>query len=163
MSIFQIDLILNVLYNSNMKISYKCDYALKVLLELALKHGAGVVTSKDISEKLDIPLKFLEQILSDLRKGNYIESRRGNQGGYLLIGKPSQMRIGDIVRYIDGPTSPIDCIDDHYCNCREVHTCVFRRVWKQVDQAVNAVIDQVTLDDMVRDYYKALDTLHYSI
>jgi len=145
-----------------MRISYKCDYALKVLLELALNAYKGVVSSQELSKKLDIPLKFLEQVMTDLRKGGFVESRRGNMGGYVLVGSPDKITLGKVVRHIDGPTEPIECINSNYKNCRDIGTCVFKSVWARVDKAVNGIIDNVSLEDLVRDAQQQAE-LNYSI
>jgi Rrf2 family protein len=102
-----------------MKITFKGDYALKTVLDLALNHDAGLVTIVDISKRLDIPKKFLEQILLDLKKGGFVNSRRGKEGGYYLSKKPSEISVGDVIRFIDGPTEPIACVNNDYKDCRE--------------------------------------------
>jgi len=145
-----------------MRVSYKCDYALKVLLELALNVNNGVMSSQELSKKLDIPLKFLEQVMADLRKGGFVESRRGNMGGYALIGDAAKITLGKVVRHIDGPTEPIECINVDYKNCREIETCVFKHVWVRVDKAVNDVIDKVSLEEMAQDVQKQA-AVNYSI
>ena len=146
-----------------MKISYKCDYALKVLLELALNIDKGVLSSQELSKKLDIPLKFLEQVLSDLRKGGFVESKRGNRGGYVLVGLPEKTTLGAVVRHIDGPIEPIECINPKYKNCREINSCVYKNVWTQIDRAVKDIVDNVTLEDMRRDTRSAREALDFSI
>ena len=146
-----------------MRISYKCDYALKVLLELALNVDNGVLSSQELSKKLDIPLKFLEQVLSELRKGGFIESKRGNMGGYVLVGTPEKITLGMVIRQIDGPVEPIECIDPKYKNCRDRYSCAFKSVWIRVDKAVTDIIDKVTLEDIVRDTRAAQEALNFSI
>ncbi|MDR2429043.1 MAG: Rrf2 family transcriptional regulator [Candidatus Margulisbacteria bacterium] len=146
-----------------MQVSYKCDYALKVLLELALRRTSGVISSQELSKKLDIPLKFLEQVLADLRKGGFIESRRGNMGGYTLVGAPEKITLGAVVRHIDGPVEPIDCLNSGYKNCRDLATCAFKPVWSRVNKAITDIIDKVSLEDMTRDVLNASEALNYSI
>lgn len=145
-----------------MRISYKCDYALKVLLELALNVNKGVVSSQELSKKLDIPLKFLEQVLADLRKGGFVESRRGNTGGYALVGSPEKIPLGKVIRHIDGPVEPIECINSAYKNCRDLETCAFKSIWGRVNKAISGVIDEVTLEDVARDVRRQAE-LNYSI
>ena len=145
-----------------MRVSYKCDYALKVLLELALSSHKGVVSAQELAKKLDIPLKFLEQVMTDLRRGGFVESRRGNMGGYVLIGDPSKITLGKVVRHIDGPTEPIECINKGYKNCRDISSCVYKDVWARVDKAVNDVIDNVSLEEMTQTAQKQA-ALNYSI
>lgn len=146
-----------------MKISYKLDYALKTLLDLALQYRQDLVTITDLSERMDIPRKFLEQILLDLKKGGFVDSKRGNVGGYFLAKDPDSIKIGDIVRYIDGPIEPIACVDHAYKGCQDMPTCIYRTIWKQVDKAISDIIDHVTLATVVNDYKKMNNALDYSI
>lgn len=94
-----------------MKVTYRGDYALKAVLDLAVHYGAELVTIHDIAKRIDAPVKFLEQILLDLKKGGFVESRRGNVGGYLLAKEPDKITIGEVVRFIDGPIEPIACAE----------------------------------------------------
>jgi Rrf2 family transcriptional regulator, cysteine metabolism repressor len=146
-----------------MRVSYKCDYALKVLLELTLSLNKGVLTSQGLSKKLDIPLKFLEQVLSDLRKGGFVESKRGNLGGYLLVGNPAKIMLGQVVRHIDGAVEPIECINPRYKNCRDIHSCVYRNVWCRVNKAITDIVDHVSLEDMAKEVRVSQNSLDYMI
>jgi Rrf2 family protein len=132
-----------------MKITYKGDYALKAVLELALYYGKEVVTSRDLAKRIDTPVKFLEQVLLDLRKGGFIESRRGNAGGYLLSKAPSKITVGDVIRYIDGPIEPISCVRDDYSNCKDIHKCVLRKMWLKVARSTSDIVDRMTFEDLV--------------
>jgi Rrf2 family protein len=116
-----------------------------------------------LSKKLDIPLKFLEQVLADLRKGGFIESRRGNMGGYTLAAAPEKITLGAVVRHIDGPVEPIDCLNSGYKNCRDLETCAFKPVWARVNKAVTDIIDKVSLEDIAHSALTAADALNYSI
>jgi len=132
-----------------MRITYKGDYALKAVLELALHYDKEVVTSRDLAKRIDTPAKFLEQVLLDLRKGGFIESRRGNVGGYLLSKAPANITVGDVIRYIDGPIEPIACIREGYSNCADIDKCVFKKIWQKVSEATSHVIDKVNFEDLV--------------
>jgi len=132
-----------------MKISYKGDYALKSLLELALEPGQ-LVTGHDLARRIDAPGKFLEQVLCELKKGGFIKSRRGSAGGYELARPADQMTIGQVVRYLDGPVEPIACVDENYSGCLERKGCVFQGIWRQVYEAVSGIIDHVTFEELAR-------------
>ena len=93
-----------------MKITYKGDYALKAVLDLAVYYGNEAVTINDIAKRIDAPVKFLEQVLLDLKKGGFVESRRGKIGGYLLSKAPGKITVGEVIRFIDGPIEPISCV-----------------------------------------------------
>jgi len=146
-----------------MKISYRGDYALKAVLDLALHYDSGVMTIHELASRSDIPIKFLEQILLDLKLGGFVQSRRGKVGGYLLLKPPSQIRVGDVVRFIEGPTNPIACVAKDYSGCSYTQTCVFRGIWQEVDKAISGVIDAVTFEDLVNQTKDQQRELAYSI
>ena len=146
-----------------MKITYKGDYALKAVLELALNYGNKQLTIHDMASRLNIPIKFLEQVLLDLKKGGFVESRRGKEGGYLLAKSPSQIRLGQVVRFIDGPIEPIACIEKGYTGCADIHRCVLRKVWDEVDRATSQIIDNVTFEDLVQEIKEKEGAIVYSI
>lgn len=131
-----------------MKVTYKGDYALKAVLDLAIYHGQGAVTIHDIAKRIDAPIKFLEQILLDLKKGGFIESRRGKVGGYLLAKPPAEITVGDIIRFIDGPTEPISCARQGYSECTDIYKCVFRKIWQDVAHATSDIIDNITFEEL---------------
>ena len=146
-----------------MKITYKGDYALKALLDLALHYEQGLSTINDIAKRIDAPVKFLEQVLLDLKKGGFVESKRGNVGGYQLSKDPSTITIGQVVRYIDGPIEPIACVEKGYSNCIDLRKCVFKNIWLKVAQATSEIIDQVNFADLVIQINRKQDALAYSI
>ena len=146
-----------------MKLTYKGDYALKAVLDLALHYGQELVTSHDLAKRIDAPVKFLEQVLMDLKKGGIIQSRRGNEGGYLLSKAPSQVTVGDVVRIIDGPIEPIACVKDGYTSCVDINKCVFRNIWQRVYQATSDIIDHVTFEELVSQVKGREQVLTYTI
>jgi Rrf2 family protein len=95
-------------------------------------------------------MKFLEQILLDLKRGGFVESRRGKVGGYLLARPPSEIKVGEVIRFIDGPIEPIACLGEHYSGCRDVYRCVFRPIWKEVDRAMAGIIDNITFAELIK-------------
>jgi Rrf2 family protein len=139
-----------------MKITYKGDYALKTILDLSLNYGEEPVTIQEIAKRSDIPVKFLEQILLELKRGCFVESRRGKIGGYLLAKHPSKIRLGEVIRYIDGAIEPIGCVDKHYKGCRDINKCVFRDVWVKVTESTSKIIDNITFEDLAKKA-KSLD------
>lgn len=133
-----------------MKITYKGDYALKAVLDLALHYGnsSGAVTIHDIAKRTDTPIKFLEQVLLELKRGGFVESRRGKVGGYLLARPASQIKLGEVIRFIDGPVEPIGCVEKGYTGCNEIYKCIFRKIWQEVAEAVSGVVDNITFEDL---------------
>lgn len=146
-----------------MKITYKGDYAIKAMLDLALHYDSGIVTIHDLAKRDDIPIKFLEQVLLDLKRGGFVESRRGKVGGYLLAKPPSQIKLGEIIRFIDGPIEPIACIEKKYSGCSDIYKCVFRKVWQEVTQTTSNIVDNITFEDLVKEIRKEKATLAYQI
>lgn len=148
---------------NHMRISYKGDYALKTVLELALNYKQQLVSIPELAKKMDIPKKFLEQILLDLKRGGFVESKRGKEGGYFLAQSPAKITVGAILRFIEGPLEPIACVDDCYKGCADLPTCVFRPIFKKTAQAISTIVDQVTFDSLVQDVKKKANELHFSI
>jgi len=146
-----------------MKITYKGDYALKAVLDLALHYGGDLVTIHDMAGRIDAPVKFLEQVLLDLKRGGFIQSRRGKVGGYLLSRPPSKVTVGEVVRFIDGPIEPISCVKEGYSGCGDMYKCVFKDIWCEVYQATSDIIDNVTFEDLVSKAGSIKQVLAYSI
>ncbi len=145
-----------------MKITYRGDYALKAVLDLALNYNA-IVTIHDLAARTQIPLKFLEQVLLDLKRGGFVESRRGKVGGYLLAKSPNQIKVGDVVRFIDGPLEPIACVKHGYTDCSDVYKCAFRKIWKDVFQATSNIVDNISFEQLVTQVNAEQQVLAYSI
>lgn len=146
-----------------MHITYKGDYALKAVLDLALHYDKGVVTIHDLAKRTDTPIKFLEQVLLDLKKGGFVESRRGKVGGYLLAKAPTQIKLGDIVRFVDGPIEPLACVERGYSGCNDIYKCVFRNIWREVTRYTSDIIDNITFEDLVKQVKSQKETLVYQI
>lgn len=146
-----------------MRITYKGDYALKAILELAINYDLGVVTIHDLAKRLDIPVKFLEQVLLELKRGGFVESRRGKIGGYLLAKHPRKIKLGDVVRFIDGPMTPIACVEKGYSDCRDLYNCVFRKTWQDVTAASVKIIDKVNFENLANQVKSIKQKLLYAI
>ncbi len=147
-----------------MKISYKGDYALKALLDLAISYGIkDVVRLQELSSELDIPHKFLEAVMAELQKGGFVKSKRGKNGGYYLDKNPSEIVLGDVIRHIDGPIESIACVDSCYKACKDIDTCVLRSVWQKTTNAVADIIDNISLQDLADKVRKRKEIVDYSI
>ncbi len=145
-----------------MKITYRGDYALKAILDLALNDGS-IVTIHDLAKRAQIPFKFLEQVLLDLKRGGFVESRRGKVGGYLLAKKPQEITIGEVIRFVDGPIEPIACITKDYSGCNDIYKCVFRHIWQDVGSAISGIVDNITFKDLVSQAQVKKEALVYQI
>ncbi len=146
-----------------MKITYRGDYALKAVLDLAVHYGEELVTIHEMAGRIDAPVKFLEQVLMDLKKGGFVESRRGKVGGFLLAKAPDKITVGDVVRSVEGPIEPIACVRHEYTACRDVYRCVFRNIWQDVAQATSGIIDHVTFEDLAARVDVRRRALEYAI
>src|ERR1700745_2368493 len=93
-----------------MRISHRCEYALRALLELAKQSGEGPIRIEEIARLQTIPKKFLANLLVQLKRGRFVESQKGPEGGYYLAVPARQIKLGDVVRLIDGPIAPIQCV-----------------------------------------------------
>lgn len=149
-----------------MKISYRGDYVLKIILDLSLVFGKGIRSIKDISKRQDIPEKFLEQIITTLKRAGYVKTIRGAKGGVLLSKDPAEITLGEIIRLVDGPTSPIACVSrSGYASCDFENRCAFRDVFRDIRDRVNDIVDQTTFADMVAKARRMgeMETIDYSI
>ena len=146
-----------------MRITYKGDYALKAVLDLALHYDKGVVTIHDVAKRTDAPIKFLEQVLLDLKRGGFVESRRGKVGGYLLSRPPAQIKVGDITRFIDGPIEPLACVERGYSGCKDIYKCIFRKIWREVARSTSDIIDNITFEDLAKQVRPQKERLVYQI
>ncbi len=146
-----------------MKVTFKGDYALKAVLDLALRYKTELVTGHDLASRIDAPIKFLEQVLLELKKGGFVESRRGNEGGYMLSRAPSLITVGEVIRFIEGSIEPISCVQEKYSNCADIKKCVFKKMWQKVAQATSDIIDNVTFEELVAQVNAGQQVLAYSI
>lgn len=130
-----------------MKISTKGRYALKVMIDLAKHNNGEFISLTDISKRQQISNKYLEQIVAMLNKAGYLETLRGNSGGYKLAKEPKEYRIGDILRATEGDIAPIACIREEKCNMAQ--NCSTYQFWDGLDKVINDYIDSKTLADMI--------------
>jgi Rrf2 family protein len=118
---------------------------------LALNYGEDVVRIQDISQKQNIPKKFLEQILNDLKALGAVESRRGAAGGYRLARPPQHITLASVVRHVEGALAPVSCVSDRFyerCTCPDEARCAIRAVMGEVREAVVSIMERVTLAEL---------------
>ncbi|MDD4980181.1 MAG: Rrf2 family transcriptional regulator [Candidatus Omnitrophica bacterium] len=146
-----------------MHITYRGDYALKTILDLALHYENSPVTIHELAMRADIPIKFLEQILLDLKRGGFVESRRGAIGGYLLARAPAQIKLGEVIRFMDGQVEPIACVGNNYKGCTHINRCVFRGVWQKIAEGTSRIIDNITFEDLLKKSRRSNPAFIYQI
>ena len=132
-----------------MKISTKGRYALRLMLDLAIYDTGDPVSLKDIAKRQEISEKYLEQIISVLNKAGFVRSIRGANGGYVLRRHPDEYTVGDILRLTEGSLSPVACVGSESEECVRSNDCVTVLVWEKLDKAINDVVDNITLQDLV--------------
>ena len=134
-----------------MKLSLRGEYALRALLVLGLNYEQPVVRIQAISEQQNIPKRFLEQILSDLKSAGVVQSRRGVAGGYQLARRPEQITLAEVVRHIEGALAPVSCVSERFyekCSCPDEARCAIRSVMKEIREAIVKVAERVTIAEL---------------
>lgn len=132
-----------------MKISTKGRYALRVMIDLAIHSKENFIPLKDIATRQEISNKYLEQIIAMLNKAGYLETARGNTGGYKLARKPEEYRVGDILRATEGDLSPIYCLTDKG-ECSRKEACKTFSFWEGLDNVITEYVDSKTLADLMK-------------
>ena len=135
-----------------MKLTKRGEYGIKALIDLAAQDDPQAATQiKDIAQRQQIPVKFLEQILLTLRNAGILRSRAGVGGGYYLAKSPAEITLGQVVRVLDGPLAPISCVSQtayERCVCADEATCGLRLTMLDVRNAIANILDQTTLADV---------------
>lgn len=130
----------------------KSQYAFKALSYLGSKYNQGPVLISEISKKKKIPLKFLENILLELKKADILDSKKGKGGGYFLKKKPEQVKVATIIRLVNGPIAMLPCVSLYFyerCkNCNEKH-CALHDMMIEVRDATLEIVDNRTLRDLI--------------
>lgn len=134
-----------------MKISTRGRYALRIMLDLAQNNIGEFIPLREISERQEITVKYMEQIISTLSKAGYVKSSRGNSGGYRLARNPKDYRIGDILRTMEGNIAVVACLQDELNECPRSGACVALPFWEGLNRVIEEYMDSVTLEDMLRD------------
>ena len=132
-----------------MKVSTKSRYGVAAMVDIAQHHRAGPVALRSVAERQQVSEHYLEQLMSSLRNAGYVRSIRGAQGGYVLAKNPALITVGDIVRAMEGPIAPVDCLlSENSSSCAKASRCVTRGVWRKVGESIAKVLDDITLADL---------------
>lgn len=133
---------------SRMKLSTRGQYSARAMLDIAINsEGGKPVQLRDIARRQDIPEKYLERLIGSLRAAGLLKSLRGAQGGYLLSRPPAEIRLSEIIQIVEGPISPVECVDSPNI-CQRSHDCVAREIWDGLKQAVYDALSAITLEKM---------------
>jgi Rrf2 family transcriptional regulator, cysteine metabolism repressor len=137
-----------------MAITQKSKYALRATLELALRFGHGPVSINEIAKAQAIPARFLEAILAQLKRASLVESRRGNEGGYVLARPPSKISVGDVLRVVQGALAEPDTSDGRNNSEAKASHLIFAPIWEAAVRSASSVYDAASFQVLV-DRYKA--------
>ncbi|MFI5171074.1 MAG: RrF2 family transcriptional regulator [Chitinophagales bacterium] len=139
-------------------LSKKAKYGLMAMFYLAKNYGKGPKLISELAEEENIPKKFLELILLDLKRQGLLVSKMGKGGGYELGKHPDKIFVGQVVRILDGPLAPISCVSKTaYAKCAECHnerTCEIRKIMMQVRESTAAILDHTSLTDAPKAVFK---------
>lgn len=134
-----------------MKISTRGRYALRVMIDLAEHSGDGYIPMKDVAERQQISLKYLEKILPALAKNHYIVGVHGKGGGYQLTKAPSEYKVGEILRLAEGDMAPVACLECNAEGCSQVEGCRTRPMWDKLNTLITEYLDSVTIADLMKE------------
>ncbi len=132
-----------------MRLSTRGEYGVRTMVELASAYGTGPVSLGRIADSENLSLAYLEQLIAVLRREGLVESVRGAHGGYQLAMAPEKISVGDIVRALEGPIAPVDCVaEGKEGRCGRETVCATRSVWVSVRDRIAETLDSVTLADL---------------
>ena len=134
-----------------MKLSLRGEYAIRALLVLSQNLEEPLVRIQTISDQQNIPKRFLEQILNDLKSAGLVRSKRGMAGGYRLARRPDQISLAEVVRHVEGALAPVSCVSERFyekCSCPDESRCAVRSVMKEIRDAIVRIAERVTLADL---------------
>jgi Rrf2 family transcriptional regulator, cysteine metabolism repressor len=146
-----------------MKLSTRARYGSRALLDIALNGDECPVQLKDIAQREQISLQYLEHLITPLIAAGIIRSQRGAKGGVMLARPASEIKLSEIVNILEGTIDPVECIE-HPDICERSHSCVTRDIWDEMKKAMDGVLEYTTLQNMVeryRDKEKPEPTMYY--
>lgn len=141
-----------------MKVSTRGRYGVRAMYDLARQFGEGPVPLKTVAERQGISENYLEQLISPLRRAGLVRSLRGMAGGYELGRAPDKITVADIIRVLEGPIAPVDCVtedENSSLACDHTDGCVTRRIWAKVRDSISEVLEAITLADLVKEVQSA--------
>jgi Rrf2 family protein len=134
-----------------MRVSKKTDYALRALFTLVDHYGGAPIPIRELARRNDIPKRFLEQIMLNLKAQGWVNSMAGMRGGYVLSKSPAKITMGEVVRHFDGILAPIGCVSvTAYKRCSQEPVCRFRRVFLDARNYVTGLMERATLAEVAK-------------
>jgi Rrf2 family protein len=135
-----------------MKISTKGRYGLRAMLDLAINSNGSHVSLFNIAERQNISVNYLEQVFSLLRKAGLVNSVKGAQGGYMLADTPAKIKVGDILKSLEGDLVVVDDDTDRGEQSNEMQQCITKCVWDKLNASIDNVVSSISLEDLVEEY-----------
>ena len=132
-----------------MKVSTRGRYGLRAMVELAKHKGEGAIPLRKIASKQDISEQYLEQLFSNLRKADLIDSVRGAKGGYLLKKSAEDISVKEIITALEGPIAPVECVLDSKDGCEHKNDCVTNILWEKLKSCIDDMLGSITLKDLL--------------
>lgn len=133
-----------------MKISTKGRYALRVMIDIAQHADENeYISLKDIADRQDISMKYLEIIVAMLNKASLVDSRRGKTGGYRLAKSAREYSVGEIIELTEGSMAPVACLEHSECTCERAGECITLPLWKELDSMIADYLAAVSLQDLL--------------
>jgi Rrf2 family transcriptional regulator, cysteine metabolism repressor len=138
-----------------MKVSTKSRYGVAAMVDIAQHFGKGPVALRSVAERQQVSEHYLEQLMSNLRNAGFVRSIRGAQGGYVLAKNPIDITVGDIVRAMEGPIAPVDCLlaekgqDNPYC--AKTQDCIRRNIWLKMGESITEALDAISLESLCKE------------
>lgn len=142
-----------------MKVSTRGEYGMRAMVELSRHYGRGPVSLTAIAQSATVPPAYLEQLIGPLRRADLVTSTRGAHGGYELSRAPSEIRVGEVYRVLEGPVAPMDCVSEVATDdqCPLIEGCATRVVWLKVRDSIVEALDSTTLQDLLTESRGRLD------
>ena len=144
-----------------MKVSTKSRYGVAAMVDIAQQFGKGPVALRSVAQRQQVSEHYLEQLMSPLRNAGFVRSVRGAQGGYVLAKDPTTITVGDIVRAMEGPIAPVDCLlaekgrDNPYCDI--TNACIRRNIWLKMGESITEALDSISLASLCAEAQQVED------
>lgn len=132
-----------------MRLSTKGRYGARAMLDLSLHYGEGPILLKDIARRQQVSERYLENLIVALKAAGLVTSMRGAHGGFTLAKPPSQIKLSEIIQSVEGSIAPAECVDDPKV-CSRADLCVTRDIWTEMRDAMSAILESTTLQDLVQ-------------
>lgn len=137
-----------------LRLSTKSQYGVRAMFELAKNYDNGPLTIKEIAEKQDVSVAYLEQLLNKLRRSKLISSRKGPGGGYSISKKPEEISINMILNALEGPVTITQCLGPSAKGCNRIEKCVTRLLWKSLGEKIEDFLETISLNDLLKEEAK---------